>query len=377
MKRIGWLVALILAGTPVWAAPQKITVEQLKELLASTKQTGKGDADVAAELRNVELTEQLTHGTMNGMAPNVPGQLTTEQLYVLEIRSAVLAPPAGNVPDKPAPDAAGQKAILDKATDYASKTFAQLPAVSATKVTRRFQDGSQQGQQNPVARNNANLAATATPIKYTASDEIAVSFKNGVEQDSPSSQKTVWGQNGMIAMMGQEPVLSAVMQEAQESGKITWVRWEQVFGETMAVFSFAVDKKKSHYAVNYCCFPQVSQAGQMSMRGTETPGGAGNYQSQDSWKNWKATVPYHGQIFVNPETGVVGRLIIQADLKGSDPVRVESQRIDYGPEKVGDKTLVVPVQTLIDTVEQPYPDDVQARFIMRHTLFAADYKDYK
>jgi len=187
----------------------------------------------------------------------------------------------------------------------------------------------------------------------------------------------VWGQNGMIAMMGQEPVLSTVMQEAQESGKITWVRWEQVFGETMAVFSFAVDKKKSHYAVNYCCFPQVSQAGQMSMRGTETPGGAGNYQSQDSWKNWKATVPYHGQIFVNPETGVVGRLIIQADLKGSDPVRVESQRIDYGPEKVGDKTLVVPVQTLIDTVEQPYPDDVQARFIMRHTLFAADYKDYK
>jgi hypothetical protein len=115
----------------------------------------------------------------------------------------------------------------------------------------------------------------------------------------------------------------------------------------------------------------------MSLRGTESPGGAGNYQSQDQWKNWKGTVPYHGEIFVNPETGVVARLVTVADLKGSDPVRMESQRIDYGPEKVGDKTLVVPVQTLIDTVEQPYPDSPQGRFIVRHTLFAADYKDYK
>jgi hypothetical protein len=347
-------------------------------MLVAAKQAQKSDADVAASLENVELTEQLSHSTMNGMAPNVPGQLTTEQLFVLEIRSAVQPPPAANVPSKPAPDAAAQKAILDKATDYATKTFAQLPAVSATKVLRRFQDGTQQqGQQALGAKNNANAASVATPIKYTASDEIAVSFHNGVEQDSPSSQKTVWGLNGMIAMMGQAPVLSTVIEEAQESGKITWVRWEQVFGETVAVFSFSVDKKKSHYGVNYCCFPQVSQAGQMSMRGTETPGGAGNYQSQDQWKNWKATVPYHGEIFVNPETGVVVRLVTRADLKGSDPVRMESQRIDYGPAKVGDKTLVLPVQTLIDTVEQPYPDDPTARFIMRHTLFAADYKDYK
>ena len=43
------------------------------------------------------------------------------------------------------------------------------------------------------------------------------------------------------------------------------------------------------------------------------------------------------------------RLVVQADLKGSDPVRVENQRIDYGPEKAGDKSLVVPVQVPIDT----------------------------
>jgi hypothetical protein len=282
-----------------------------------------------------------------------------------------------NVPSKPAPDATEQKAILDKATDYATKTFAQLPAVTATKVTRRFQDGAQQAPGSFAARTTATVAPVVTPIRYTASDETSVTFHNGAEQGAPSSQKTTWGLNGMIAMMGQEPVLSTVMEEAHDAGKIGFVRWETVFGQTVAVFSYAVDKKKSHYALNYCCFPEVSQAGQMSMRGTETAGGAGNYQSQDQWKPWKGTVPYHGEIFVNPETGVVVRLVTVADLKGSDSVRAESQRIDYGPEKVGDKTLVVPVQTLIDTVEQPYPDQPTGRFIMRHTLFAADYKDYK
>ena len=67
------------------------------------------------------------------------------------------------------------------------------------------------------------------------------------------------------------------------------------------------------------------------------------------WENWKATVPYHGEIGINPDTGAVMRLVVQADLKGSDPVRVENQRIDYGPENAGDRSPVVPVQVLIDT----------------------------
>jgi len=60
-----------------------------------------------------------------------------------------------------------------------------------------------------------------------------------------------------------------------------WNEWQRVFGETLAVFSFSVEKK-SHYSLNYCCFPEVSPAGQIALRGTQTPGGAGNYQSQVS-----------------------------------------------------------------------------------------------
>ncbi|HWG22079.1 MAG TPA: hypothetical protein VG225_16235 [Terracidiphilus sp.] len=376
MKRSGWMVLVLMVAVSAWAASKKMTVAQLEDLLASQHQAGKSDADVAAELQNVELTEELTHSTMNSMSPEVPGQLTTEQLYVLEIRSAVLPAPATDISTAAAPDAAAQKAMLDKAMDYAAKTYAQLPAMSATKVTRRFQDNPQPGKDTFAAKNNATLSVQGTAIRYTASAETPVSLHGGVE-NAPAKEKTNWGDNGMIAMEGQPPALNAVLQEAQAAGKINWVRWEMVNGMQTAVYSFSVDKKKSHYAVSYCCFPETSQAGNIAMRGTETAGGAGNYMNNANWKNWKGTEPYHGEIFVDPKTGVVVRLDLQAELKGSDPVRVEKQRIDYGEVKVGDKAVIVPVQTLIDTLEQPYPDSPTGRFVFRHTLFAEDYKDYQ
>ena len=52
----------------------------------------------------------------------------------------MLPPPVADLPATPAPDAAAQKAILDKAVDYTTKTYTQLPHLTATKTTIRFQD---------------------------------------------------------------------------------------------------------------------------------------------------------------------------------------------------------------------------------------------
>ena len=377
MKRSIWLVVVILLMTlPGWAA-KKMTVQQLKELLAAEQKAQKSDADVAAELKDIDLTEELTHSTMDSFKPMVPGQFTTEQLFVLEIRSAVLAPPAGDVPATPAPDAAKQKTILDKAADYATKTYAQMPPLTATRTMRRFQDNSTQDQPSFGAHSTAVMAATYTPIRYTASDESSVTFKNGAEQNPLANDKTHWGDNGRIALLGQSPDLATVLQDAQAAGKIGWLRWESVNGHDLAVFSFEVDKKKTHYAVNYCCFPETSQAGEMTLRGQETGGGAGNYQTSANWKNFKSAEPYRGEIFVDPETGVVHRLITQVQFKGSDPVKVENQRIDYSMETIGEKKVGVPGFVTVDTTVQPFPDSQQGRFILRHTLFTLNYAGYK
>ncbi|HEY1859256.1 MAG TPA: hypothetical protein VGG61_02825, partial [Gemmataceae bacterium] len=146
--------------------------------------------------------------------------------------------------------------------------------------------------------------------------------------------------------------------------------------QNLAVFSYSVDKKKTRYAVNYCCFPETSQQGEIAMRGTGTGGGAGNYENNASWKNFKATVPYHGAIYIDAETGVVYRLITVVEFKGGDPIKVENRRIDYSAVSVGDKKMVVPDFVTIETMELPFPDLPQGHYITRHTLFTENYAGY-
>jgi hypothetical protein len=400
MKRFGWIfvgtLVLLLAVSPAWAA-KKVTIAQLKDMLTSLQQQKKTDAEVATALKQVELSEQLTRSMMNDMAALVPGPYSTEQIYVLEAKSAILPPPAADLPSTPAPDAAAQKALLDKAVDYSEKTYAQLPHITATKTTVRFQDNVEAAAASSGMHSGATDSASSDPnlvnasqfVHYINSTENTVDITNGVEQNPLAKDKTPWGANKMIALTGNGPALGSVIEEAQAAGKINFLRWEAVNGKPAAVFAFSVDKKKTHYAVDYCCFPNVDQTGTARFSGAMgagLPGGSagasggakGNFQTTTNWNPYKATVPYHGEIFVDPDSGIVVRLVTQAEFKNTDVVHQEDQRIDYGPVPVGGKTLVLPIKTVISTEVVPNGDSQAAgKFSTRHTFFTAEYKNYQ
>ena len=387
MKRFAWILVVLFLASPAWAA-KKITVQQLKDMLVSLQQGRKTDAEVATELKQVELTEELTRSAMNSLVSYVSGPLSTEQIYVLEARSAVLPPPAVDLPATPAPDAAAQKAILDKAVDYTTKTYTQLPHLTATKTTIRFQDNAVviaaiSGMHSGSSDVDPNLVQANRFIHYINSTEVPVDTQNGAEKVSTAKDKTPWGQNGYIALQGQGPVLSSVLQDAQAAGTISWLRWETINKKAAAVFAFSVDKKKSHYAVSYCCFPASEQTGRMNFKASGGNGSGdytakGNLQTHTTYdQHFNATVPYHGEIFVDPGTGIVVRLILQAEFKAADDVQQEDQRIDYGPVKVDTKALVLPIKTVINTEVIPNGDSGAAKFTTRRTLFTSEYKNYQ
>jgi hypothetical protein len=389
MKRFAWVLIILMLASPAWAA-KKLTLQQLRDLLISLHQDKKNDVEVAAELEQVELTEELTRSAMNSLVTYISGPHSSEQIYVLQARSAVLAPPAADLPATPAPDASAQKAILDKAIDYSTKTYAQLPHLTATKTTIRFQNNVQaiaagSSQHSSGAAVDPNLVQSSQFVHYINSTDAPVDSLNGVEKLSTAKDKTPWDRNGSIALLGQSPVLTTVLQEAQSAGKINWLRWETVNGKQVAVYTFSVDKKNSHYAVNYCCFPDVEQTGaihiQQQMANGSPSGnsseGSGNFQTAASWINFKATVPYHGEIFVDPDTGIVLRLISHADFKPTELVRQEDQRIDYGPVTAGAMTMILPVKTVINTEVVPNGDSDAARVVTRRTLFISEYKNYQ
>jgi hypothetical protein len=391
MKRIGYIALLLLATVPAWSA-KNITVAELKDMLTNFHQQSKNDAEVSNALKQVQLSEQLTRSMMNSLVPVVPGQLSTEQIYVLEARSALLAPPASDIPATPEPDEAAKQALISKADAYARKTYSQLPAISLTRTTLRFQDNVETLAANSGLHAGATDAPTGLAVnafqfvRYINATDTTIAIEHG-EEKLPDD-KTRWGGNGMISLMQSEPNLAQVWAEAIDAGVVKWVRWELINGKPAAVFSFAVPKKKTHLAMNVCCFPKIEQAGTIrsssvsglgggNMGGSQggAGGSTGNTQSSTEYSPYKSVPPYHGEFFIDPETGTVVRMIVQADFKSTEVVHQLDTRVDYGPVVVGDKTLVLPMKTIVNTEVVPYGESGGGSYHTRCTLFTSEYKN--
>ena len=376
MKKFAILLILLSAAAPSLAA-KKSTIDDLKQTLAALQQGNKSDQDIATRLKDVELGEQLTDATRVTLQPFAPGPLATEQLDILEGRSSVLAPPHSELPNTAAPDVATQKAILARAVDYVTKVYMQNPHLVASRATSRYQDGVENIHTNSGVSNNMATAGNAWQpvnmiIRFVGSHNDMVESEKGVELTQATKQKQPWGQNGQISEGGPGPVLSVILQEAADAGTLNWRRWQVIGGHNVAVFSFAVPKKKSHYEVHYCCFPITEDTGRLGYEGT-----GANLQYNTTWKDFKSVVGYHGEFFVEPESGAIVRVVTQAELKPTDFVHQEDMRIDYGAVPVGGKPAILPVESFISNEVVPNGDSYGARYTIRHTLFHVTYGNYQ
>jgi hypothetical protein len=392
MKHIRWILIILLAipAQLAWSASsKKVTVQELKDMLTAAQSAKKSDAEVATMLKQVELSEELTPTTKNEMGGFISGPLSTEQIYVLEARSATLPPPAADLPVAAAPDAAAQQTMLAKAADYVSKTYAQLPHLTATEMTARFQDlietppASGGGLHTGVSKEADpifTLYASYVRLMNTKTEQVEI--ENGLPKES-GKDKTQWGINGMVASIGPLPSLTTTMQEITTNGSPKWLRWETLNGKQTAVYSFAIDKKKTHYAILYCCFPQTDTTGTSHLGGQGVSGAgggktlSGNMQNSADWHNFKTNAGYHGELFVDPDSGSVVRLIIQAEFKPSDFVHYENTRTDFEPRDISGKNYIVPVRSFTIAEVVPNGDANAAHYAVRHQMITEDIKDYQ
>jgi len=370
MKWLGWIFALLMATAPAWAE-KKVTVQQLKDLLVSMQQSKKTDAQAADQLKEIELNEELTGSVANSLKSYLPGPLTSVQVELLKDQSAFLAPPATDLPTAPAPDATAQQAILAKAADFASRVYAQNPHLSVTKTTLRFEDHVR--NTNDIGLHNTN--SLLSPVQLMDSQVDQVETDKGIEQTAISKSKTKWGLNGEISEGEPGTNLGAIFLEASSSGKIRWLRWQMIDGRQTAVFSFAVEKEQSQFDVSYCCFPKTASATHVGSASRIMT--TGSIMSVSTWEPFKKVVGYHGEFFINPDTGRVVRVITRAEMKPTDLVFGEDRRIDYGPVLVAGKAYLLPRVGITAMVAIPNGDNNAATVTIRHTLLYVSYQNYK
>jgi len=386
MKRAVIIALLFTFTLPVWSATRAISVEQLQSLLSDLQKTSKSDVQVADELKMVTLTEELTGTAMQSFGNLLPGPLSTEQIYVLQARSSMLPPPASLIPQDAAPDATAQQSLLTRAQAWAGRSYTQLPHLAADRLVARFQDGveavhSYSGMNHGSAEDSDPLWQTANAtIRLVNTRKDPYEAQNGVEKKI-TKDTTNWGANNLITPVAPPLTLPALLQEAVTTGNPHFLRWQRINDRKVAVFDFAVDRKKTKFLIHYCCFPSSDTAGMLSsglgISQGAANGGTGNLQTTSEWKPFKTNAGYHGQLFIDAETGIVLRTITIADLKKTDFVHAETLRTDYGATQVAGKALVVPLQTFTVAEIVPNGDSFVAHYAVRHMMVTETWSNYK
>ncbi len=333
------ILCIVLAGLslPVYAA-KAVTVAQLEEMLGASKY--KPDAEVANQLSDLELSERLSAARFLTLKAGLPDEKAQQALVALADQSQFLDPPASEIPSTATPDFAAQRRIMSLVVAYVSKSIPRLPNFFANRVTTSYED-------TPHVVGN-DFTIPYQPLHQVGNNSATVLYRDGREvvvtgtaKDERPNGLNTWGVFG--------PVLGTVLEDAARS-KLAWSHWEQGATGPLAVFSYAVPKERSHYLVDFCCVAELAATRDANLR------------------PFSQIVAYHGEIAADPKSGAILRLLLDADMKASDPVAQASIVVEYGPVVIGGNTYICPVKSISRTLAQTLQFDPRYQFPLADTL---------
>jgi len=158
-----------------------------------------------------------------------------------------------------------------------------------------------------------------------------IAYRNGREIDDPSpsaaggasslpvtTSLTTWGEFG--------PILKSVLDDSFV-GTVHWSRWQiSESNKRVAVFRFAIPQSASHYLVDFCCYRK----------------------SQDDPEEYpfRTKPAYHGELYVEPATGAIDRITLEAELTEDDPVTASAIAVQYGRVNIGGKDYICPIRSV-------------------------------
>jgi len=340
MRKFAFIFLLVFIALSAFGA-KRVTVDQLKQIVEATK--GKPDADITRQLSELELTERLGSSMLTGMEAELSGEGAKQALVALADTSAFLDPPVTEIPATRAPDVAEQRRMLALTVAYVSKTIPQLPNLFATRETDRFEDVPQ--------LQKGGFLVPYQPLHRIDASSATVFYRDGQEGvDTGASKKPPPRLTEGLNTKGVfGPILATVLLDAAQS-KLAWSRWEESATGSLAVFSYAVPREKSHYEVTYCCVAEESATVVANIH------------------PFRRIVSYHGDMTIDPATGTILRLRVEADLNPTDPVVKAAIMVEYGPVEIGGKTYFCPVKSISKAQAQIVQVDPLYKFPLANQL---------
>jgi VWFA-related protein len=302
------------------AALQRVTVEQFENDLQARR--GQSDAELAGYISTIQLTERLDHEAFARLSSLMHGQRSRDALVPIADLSAFLPPPALDIPQYTVPDSNEQDGILLRLKQYLTETISDSQNFFATRNTVLYSEPKQNDEQMQAWK----TMPVDQSLHPFSSERLTVLVRNSKEvTDSVSaSKKSNSRERSLFADGTFGPILSMVFKDSTSpGGEVDWSRWEMANGRRLAVFRFAMRDIAADLEVGFCCLAE-----------------------SDGTLPYKRKTAYHGEMVVDPLTGVLLRIWIQADLPLRLPINRSAIAVDYGPIVIGGKTYFRPIKSV-------------------------------
>lgn len=291
-----------------------VSMAELEHTL--TQDGKKRDSALARELFGLRLTERLSSPKLESLKAALPGTRAREALVALADESAFLSPPESELPSAPRPDLAEERRMIALMVNYLGRTIPKLPNFYATRTTAHYDDTVEDENRPGVS------LFSGEPLHWGGLSSATVIYRNGKEIVDPGPLKRKQPnpeEMGLVTTGTFGPILATVIGDASRS-QMRFSHWEQGTDGPLAVFRVAVSKDKSHYLVSYRS-PSQTQA-------TEQP------------------AAYHGEVSVDPATGTILRVTVEADFEPGVEMAHADIMVEYGPVDIGAKSYICPTRSV-------------------------------
>ena len=295
---------------------EKVTVAQLEDLVHA-------QTDLPRKLANLELIERLSTPRLDALLSVIHSERERQALTADADLSLALAPPPDQIPDRPPPPLEEQRAILGRTFDYLKNAIPQLPSLYALRNTVRVEE--------PLTRNDEmwKMPHDDQTLHFAASEHATVLYRNGQEV---VERKQKLGKRHLVVGRARDletwgtfgPILAYVLTAAATSpSTLSWNRWERGPYGDLAVFSYRIAGSNRKHGVTFCCLPE-----------------------RDGTTVYRNTTDAYGEFTLNPDSGAIMRIVINADLdeeRDPDVPLIRSQiMVEYGPEELGGNSYICP-----------------------------------
>ncbi len=291
---------------------QSLSVTQVQDFVRSSVKQKLPDAQVAAYLQKVKLSQNLDAQTVEDLQSSGAGPKTVAVLKTLMAHTAALPPPppppAPKVYVEPAPPPyEEQQKLINEIREYALNYTKSLPDFVCLQLTRRYvnpRGGDAWG--SPVDTIAAKLSYAEQKEHYEVLTRNGQMLPKGTDIHSKSL--------GGTTSSGEFGSMLRYIFEPSSDAEFHWEKWGNLRGNLTYVFNYKVEQARSNWGIS------------------------------DGETGREVTPGYQGLIYVDVKTHQILRTTYKSvDIPADFPIQLAEEELNYNYADIGGHQFLLPM----------------------------------